>query len=37
MDPQKFTLDELCKLTDFSARTVRYYMQLGLVDRESYI
>ena len=33
MDPQKFTLDELCKLTDFSARTVRYYMQLGLVDR----
>ena len=33
MYPQKFTLDELCKLTDFSARTVRYYMQLGLVDR----
>jgi len=33
MDPQKFSLDELCTLTDFTARTVRYYMQLGLVDR----
>jgi len=33
MDHQKFSLEELCKLTDFSVRTVRYYMQLGLVDR----
>jgi len=33
MDQQKFNLEELCKLTDFSVRTVRYYMQLGLVDR----
>jgi len=32
-DQQKFSLEELCKLTDFSVRTVRYYMQLGLVDR----
>lgn len=30
---QQFTLDELCTLSDTSKRTVRYYMQLGLVDR----
>jgi DNA-binding transcriptional MerR regulator len=29
---QTFTLDELCSLSDISKRTVRYYMQLGLVD-----
>jgi DNA-binding transcriptional MerR regulator len=28
-----FTLDELCTLTDLPKRTVRYYMQMGLVDR----
>lgn len=28
-----FTLDQLCALTDCSKRTVRYYVQLGLVDR----
>ena len=28
-----FTLDELCTLTTLSRRTVRYYIQLGLVDR----
>ena len=33
MEPQTFSLDEICTLTDFSKRTVRYYMQLGLVDR----
>ena len=33
MAPTRFTLDDLCSLTDFSKRTVRYYMQLGLVDR----
>ena len=33
MEPKTFSLDELCTLTDFSKRTVRYYMQLGLVDR----
>ena len=32
MDPV-FTLDQLCTLADCSKRTVRYYMQLGLVDR----
>lgn len=28
-----YTLDQLCALTDLSKRTVRYYMQIGLVDR----
>lgn len=27
------TLDQLCTLTDMPKRTVRYYMQIGLVDR----
>lgn len=26
-----FSLDELCSLTDFSKRTVRYYIQIGLL------
>ncbi len=30
---QKFGLDEVCALTGFPKRTVRYYIQLGLVDR----
>jgi len=33
MTNKTFTLDELCTLTDLPKRTVRYYMQLGLVDR----
>jgi len=28
-----FDLDALCSLTNISKRTVRYYVQLGLVDR----
>ena len=32
-DPKTFTLDELCTLSDAPRRTVRYYIQLGLVDR----
>ena len=28
-----FSLDELCTLTDLPKRTVRYYMQMGLLDR----
>jgi DNA-binding transcriptional MerR regulator len=28
-----YSLDQLCALTDLPKRTVRYYMQLGLVDR----
>jgi Predicted transcriptional regulators len=30
---ESFSLDELCLLTDFPKRTVRYYIQLGLVSR----
>ena len=29
----RFTLDDLCALTDLPKRTVRYYIQIGLVDR----
>lgn len=32
-DAKEFNLDELCQLTDLSKRTIRYYMQIGLVDR----
>jgi DNA-binding transcriptional MerR regulator len=28
-----FTLDQLCVLTDLPKRTIRYYIQLGIVDR----
>lgn len=28
----KFSLDDLCLLSDTSKRTVRYYMQIGLID-----
>ena len=28
-----FSLDELCALTDLTKRTVRYYVQIGLVNR----
>lgn len=31
-DPS-YSLDELCALVDLPKRTVRYYLQLGLVDR----
>lgn len=31
-DDTKFSLDDLCTLCDISKRTVRYYMQIGLVD-----
>jgi DNA-binding transcriptional MerR regulator len=33
MSEKTFTLDDLCTLTDLTKRTVRYYMQLGLVER----
>ena len=33
MSEKTFSLDELCTLTDLTKRTVRYYMQLGLVER----
>ena len=30
---EKFSLDELCSLVDLPRRTIRYYIQQGLVDR----
>lgn len=33
MSAKTFSLDELCRLTDYPKRTVRYYIQLGLVSR----
>ena len=30
---KQLSLDELCTLTDMSKRTIRYYMQISLVDR----
>lgn len=33
MNTRSFTLDELCTLTDLPRRTVRYYVQIGLVPR----
>jgi len=32
-DTNEFSLDELCTLTELPKRTVRYYIQIGLVDR----
>lgn len=32
-EDRSFNLDELCTLADLPKRTVRYYMQIGLVDR----
>ncbi|THB62728.1 MAG: MerR family transcriptional regulator [Desulfovibrio sp.] len=32
-DIHTLTLEELCSLTNTSKRTVRYYIQIGLVDR----
>jgi len=30
---EKFSLDELCSLVDLPRRTIRYYIQQGLMDR----
>jgi len=32
-ETQKFTIDEICALVEMNKRTVRYYIQKGLVDR----
>lgn len=32
-DFKTFTLSELCQLVELPSRTVRYYIQMGLVDR----
>jgi len=31
--PETFSLDDLCRLTNLNKRTVRFYIQEGLVDR----
>lgn len=33
MTERTYTLDELCNLTGLPKRTIRYYIQMGLVDR----
>jgi DNA-binding transcriptional MerR regulator len=33
MSPQTFTLDQICTLAALPKRTVRYYIQMGLLDR----
>ena len=33
MSPQTFTLDQICTLAAVPKRTVRYYIQMGLLDR----
>ena len=32
-DARKFTIEEICALVEMNKRTVRYYIQKGLVDR----
>ena len=32
-EAKKFTIDEICALVEINKRTVRYYIQKGLVDR----
>jgi DNA-binding transcriptional MerR regulator len=32
-DTNDFSIDELCTLTELPKRTIRYYIQIGLVDR----
>ena len=33
MEDKTFTFDELCALSGISSRTLRYYIQIGLVDK----
>jgi len=32
MENKKYLIEDLCELTGFSRRTIRYYVQLGLID-----
>jgi len=32
METKQYTIEELCELTGFSRRTIRYYVQEGLID-----
>lgn len=33
MEDKKYTFEELCALSGLSSRTVRYYIQIGLLDK----
>ena len=33
MDNDTYTLDDLCRITGLSKRTIRYYIQIGLAER----
>ena len=33
MEDKKYTFEELCALSGISSRTLRYYIQIGLVDK----
>jgi DNA-binding transcriptional MerR regulator len=33
MEDKKYTFEELCVLSGLTSRTLRYYMQIGLVDK----
>lgn len=33
MDSKKFTFEELCTLSGLTSRTLRYYIQIGLVEK----
>ena len=32
METKQYTIEDLCELTGFSRRTIRYYVQEGLID-----
>ncbi len=32
MEAKKYTIEDLCDLTGFSRRTIRYYVQSGIID-----
>ncbi len=32
MDTKKYTIDDLCELTGYSRRTIRYYVQEGIIE-----
>ena len=32
MEAKKYTIEELCELTGFSRRTIRYYVQSGIIE-----
>ena len=33
MEDKKYTFEELCAISELSSRTLRYYIQIGLLDK----